>query len=227
LADRESCIGPEAAADYVQTEAPRLIKVAGVTAISFGLWDGANRALSLANQEDVHDDAWQTALGYRGDTISLTVVRLALLLDRDPTVVSFQRIYNYLKRPDVVDLLVYRACHASELAEALDDRVADDVRASTKRFLETYTAIDWHNLHGRLQHFRNRGLVHLTPEQIEKRVSYAEIRSLVHSVTVLAECLLPFDPNGVSVRLDEIDDWSNHAKLVWEAAFRTVGKLSD
>jgi hypothetical protein len=166
-------------------------------------------------------------LGYRGDTISLTVVRLALLLDRDPTVVSFQRIYNYLKRPDVVDLLVYRACHASELAEALDDRVADDVRASTKRFLETYTAIDWHNLHGRLQHFRNRGLVHLTPEQIEKRVSYAEIRSLVHSVTVLAECLLPFDPNGVAVRLDEIDDWSNRAKLVWEAAFRTVGKLSD
>jgi hypothetical protein len=39
--------------------------------------------------------------------------------------------------------------------------------------------------------------------------------------------LLPFDPNGVAVRLDEIDDWSNHAKLVWEAAFRTVGKLSD
>jgi hypothetical protein len=94
MADRESCIGPEAAADYVQTEAPRLIKVAGVTAISFGLWDGANRALSLANQEDVHADAWQTALGYRGDTISLTVVRLALLLDRDPTVVSFQRIYT-------------------------------------------------------------------------------------------------------------------------------------
>ena len=74
---------------------------------------------------------------------------------------------------------------------------------------------------------RNRGLVHLTPEQIEKRVSYAEIGSLVQSVTVLAECLLPFDPNGVSVRLDEIDDWSNHAKLVWDAAFRTFGKLSD
>jgi hypothetical protein len=47
----------EAAADYVQTEAPRLIRVAGVTAISFALFDGANRALSVANQEDVHDDA--------------------------------------------------------------------------------------------------------------------------------------------------------------------------
>jgi hypothetical protein len=217
----------KAAADYVLTEAPRLIRVAGATAISFALYDGANRALRVANQEDVHDDAWQTALGYRGDTISLTVVRLALLLDRDPTVVSFQHIHNCLKRPDVVDLLVYRACHASPLAEVLDDRISDDIRASTRKFLETYKAIDWHDLHGRLQHFRNRGLVHLTPEQIEKRVSYAAIRSLVQSVTVLAECLMPFDPNHVAVRLDEIDDWSNHAKSVWEAAFRTFGKLSD
>jgi len=217
----------EAAADYVQTEAPRLIKVAGATAISFALFDGANRALCLANQQDVHDDAWQTALGYRGDAVSLTVVRLALLLDRDTRVISFQHIYSCLKRVDVADLLVHRMCHASPLAEALDDRIADEVRTSTRRFLEIYTAIDWHDLHGRLQHFRNRGLVHLTPEQIEKRVSYAEIRSLVHSVMVLAECLLPFDPNGVAVRLDEIDDWSNHAKLVWEVAFRTVGKLSD
>jgi hypothetical protein len=217
----------EAAADYVRTEAPRLIRVAGATAISFALFDGANRALCLANQQDVHDDAWQTALGYRGDAVSLTVVRVALLLDRDTKVVSFQHIYSCLKRPDVVDLLVHRACHASPLAEALDDRIADDVRASTRRFLDTYAAIDWHDLHGRLLHSRNRGLVHLTPEQIEKRVSYAEIRSLVHSVTVLGECLMPFDPNGVAVRLDEIDDWSSHAKLVWDAAFRTFGKLSD
>jgi hypothetical protein len=48
---------PAAAADYVQTEAPRLIKVAGVTAISFGLFEGANHALSLAKEEDVHADA--------------------------------------------------------------------------------------------------------------------------------------------------------------------------
>jgi hypothetical protein len=82
----------EAAADYVQAEAPRLIKVAGATAISFALFDGANRALNLANQEDVHDDTWQTALGYRGNAISLTAVRLTLLLDRDPTVVSTFRL---------------------------------------------------------------------------------------------------------------------------------------
>jgi hypothetical protein len=214
---------PEAATDYVEAEAPRLIRVAGVTAICFALYDGANRALRCANQKDVHHDAWETALGYRNDTISMTVIRLALLLDRHPRVVSFQHIHSRLKRPDVVDLLVRRACHG----DVLDDRVADDVYASISRFLDTYRKIDWDDLHGRLQHFRSRGLAHLTPEQIEKRVSFAEIRSLVHSVTVLAECLTPFDPNGVSVRLDEIDDRSSHAKLVWDAVFRTFGKLSD
>jgi hypothetical protein len=218
-------LNAEAAADYVQKEAPRLIRVAGITAISFALFDGANRALSLANQQDVHGDAWQTALGYRGNTGLLTVVRLTLLLDRDPNVVSFQHIYSHLKRPDVVDLLVRRACHASPLAEMLEDRIADRVRASTKKFLETYVAIDWNDLHGRLQHFRNRGVVHLAPEQLEKRVSHEAIRSLVHSVTVLAECLTPFDPDGVlPVRLDDIDEWSNRAKETWEAAFRSLGK---
>jgi hypothetical protein len=109
----------EAAADYVQAEAPRLIKVAGATAISFALYDGANRALLLGKQQDVHEHAWQIAAGYRNATSSL------------------------------------------------------------------------------------------------------------HTVTVLGECLTPFDPNGVPLWLDEIDDWSNHAKLVWDAAFRTFGKLSD
>ena len=55
-------------------------------------------------------------------------------------------------------------------------------------------------------------------------MSYAEIKNLVHSVTVLAECLMPFGPNDVPVRLDEIDDWSDLAKLVWDAAFKNFGR---
>jgi hypothetical protein len=38
---------------------------------------------------------------------------------------------------------------------------------------------------------------------------------------------MPFDPNSVPVRLDEIDDWSNHAKLVWDAAFQTLASSLD
>jgi hypothetical protein len=41
-------------------------------------------------------------------------------------------------------------------------------------------------------------------------------------VTVLAECLTVFDPDGVSVRQDEIDERSNWAKEIWDAA---LGRL--
>jgi hypothetical protein len=39
--------------------------------------------------------------------ISNRPFRVALLLDSDPKVISFQHIYSRLKRPDVVDLLVH------------------------------------------------------------------------------------------------------------------------
>jgi hypothetical protein len=101
-------------------------------------------------------------------------------------------------RTEVVDALVRRGCSKSVLTEALSDRVEGNIRESVQRFLTTYRAIDWH--HGRLQHFRNRGLAHLTPEEIEGRVTFAEIRSLVHSVATLGECLVPFYPGGVPLR---------------------------
>jgi hypothetical protein len=63
----------------------------------------------------------------------------------------------------------------------------------------------------RLQSFRNRGLAHLTPQEIEKRVTFAECQSLVRSVAILAECLAPFDPDGVPLRVDEVADWSDRA----------------
>ena len=209
---------PEKAADYVQNAAPRLVKVAAVTVISFALFDGANRA--LLDLQDASENARQIASGYRGDTISMTTIRLALLLDSDPKMTSFQNVYRRLERPEVVDVLVRRARDTSPWAEALADRVEEDIRASVLRFLDTYRAIDWHDLHGRLQHFRNRGLAHLTPAQIERRVTFAEIRSLVRSVATLGECLTSFYPGGVPLRVDEIADWSDRAKSVWEAAFR-------
>src|SRR5258708_7592381 len=110
----------------------------------------------------------------------------------------------------------------SRHSPALEDQVEANIRASVRKFLETYKTINWHDLHGRLQHFRNHGLAHLLPQRIKKRVSYAEIASLVRSVTVLGECLVSFDPGGVPLRVDEIKDWSDRAKSVWEAAFREL-----
>src|SRR6202022_5039765 len=90
-----------------KTPAPRLVKVAAVTAISFALFDGANRA--LLDLQDASENARQIASGYRGDTISMTTIRLALLLDSDPKMTSFQNVYWRLERPEVVDVLVRRA----------------------------------------------------------------------------------------------------------------------
>jgi hypothetical protein len=213
---------PEASADYVQNAAPRLIKVAAITAISFALYDGANRV--LLDLQDSREDARQIVSGYREGTISIAALRLMVLLDADPNVISFQTVYRRLNRPEVVDALVRRARDRSPWAEALEDQVEANVRASVSRFLNTYEAINWHDLHGRLQHFRNHGLAHLLPQPIKKRVSYAEIGSLVRSVTVLGECLVSFDPDGVPLRVDEIADWSDRAKSVWEAAFRELRK---
>jgi hypothetical protein len=211
---------PEAAAQDVEKQAPRLIKVAARTTISFGLLDGANRALL----DGLSEDARQVALGYRGDALLMTVVRLVLLLDNDPKVVSFQSMYRHLRRPEVLDALVQRGCSESTLAEILSDRVERDIRDSVGRFLAAYRAIDWSDVHGRLQHFRNRGVAHLAPEEIEKRVTYGEIESLVRSISLLAESLLPFYPNGVAVHVDEIEEWSDRAKMVWDAMLRGLEK---
>ena len=106
--------------------------------------------------------------------------RLSLLLDRDPKLVSFQTLYTKLQSETVVTLLLKR----------LDDnefsisRTAELAKDSVQCFLQTYRSIDWRGLHGRLVHFRNRGVAHLTPQKIEKRVSYAELKTLSLAVAI-------------------------------------------
>ena len=55
---------PETAAVQVMQAAPRLIKVAGATAISFGLWEGAYHVLDPAQTavQDAHEIADGTAV---------------------------------------------------------------------------------------------------------------------------------------------------------------------
>ena len=204
----------EDAAVHVLQAAPRLIKVTAATAISFGLWEGAHRVLvrAPATAQDAHD----IANGYCGVCALMTVVRLALLLDASPRVVSFQSVYKRLARTEVVNVLTRRLC-AESLLPAHTQR---NIRQSVSRFRDTYKAIDWNDLHGRLKHFRNRGVAHLDPQEIESRITGDELRSLVHSVTILGECLEPFAPNVVPVRQDEIEDWSDRAAAVWHTAAR-------
>jgi hypothetical protein len=204
----------ENAAVHVLQAAPRLIKVTSATAISFGLWDGAYRV--LVPEPTPAQGAHEIANGYCGVCALMTVVRLALLLDASPKVIGFQSVYRRLQRTEVIKVLMRRVCVES----LLPDRTQANIRHSVSRFFDTYRAIDWDDLHGRLKRFRNRGVAHLDPREIESRITSDELRSLVHSVTILAECLEPFAENVVPVRPDEIEDWGDRAAAAWRAATR-------
>lgn len=164
--------------------------VAAATAISFALWDGVNRALL---ESDNNTDRREIASGYHGDCAFTAVTRLSLLLDRDPKLVSFQTLYIKLQTDAVVTSLLKRLDEDEFSTASAAERANDAVQ----RFLKTYRAIDWRDLHGRLVHFRNRGVAHLTLQKIEKRVTYAELETLSLAVAVMGECMEPFANGGV------------------------------
>jgi hypothetical protein len=196
--------------EYILTNAPRLMNVAAATAISFALWDGVNRALL---ESDSNTDRREIASGYRGDCAFTAVSRLSLLLDRDPKLVSFQTLYAKLRSETVVTLLLKRL----DEDEFSTSRTAELAGDAVQLFLRTYRSIDWQDLHGRLIHFRNRGVAHLTPHKIEKRVTYAELKTLSLAVATMGECMEPFAKGEIPLREDQIKEYSDRAFAVWKA----------
>ena len=195
--------------EFILTNAPRLMNVASATAISFALWHGVNRALL---ENDNETDRREIASGYSGDCAFTAVTRLCLLLDRNPNHVSFQTLYARLLSDAVVTLLLTKFDEDSFWT--LSD--TEHVQHSVQRFLQTYRSLDWQDLHGRLVHFRNRGIAHLTPQKIEKRVTYAELESLARAVAIMGECMEPFAKDAVPLREEEIKEWSDRAFVVWK-----------
>jgi hypothetical protein len=186
------------------------MKVAAATAISFALWDGVNRALL---ETDTNTDRREIASGYRGDCAFTAVSRLSLLLDRDPKLVSFQTLYAKLRSEAVVTLLLKRL----DENEFSTSRTAELANDAVQLFLRTYRSIDWRDLHGRLVHFRNRGVAHLTPQKIEKRVTYAELKTLSLAVAIMGECMEPLAKGEIPLREDRIKEYSDRAFAVWKA----------
>jgi hypothetical protein len=211
--ETESLDADTAALDLLDS-APRLIKVTFVTVISFALWDGANRAIT--RERRYTDDAREITAGYRGDCGLMTVLRLALLLDADPNVLSYQRIYRHLKRREVVEALIVRVRTTST-------RSRSDIEYDVERFLRIYRSIDW-ELHGRLIHFRNRGVAHLTPERIDRWVKYGELKSLTSLVANLGECLEPFGDDAIPATKYELKDYTDRASKLWQAGLRASHK---
>jgi len=91
------------AALHVQTVAPRLVNVTNMTAISFDFLEGAR--LAIERSSSVAEDVHEIARHYFIECTSMIVLRLVLLLDRDPAMISFQSVYRCLHYPEVVEEL--------------------------------------------------------------------------------------------------------------------------
>jgi hypothetical protein len=190
--------------EFILGNAERLINVATVCVISFGLADGVNEAV-IASPDESHD--WkQAAAGFRGDNQMMAAVRTALLLDRDEDNVSFQTVYHRLKHPAV----------RSGLLQVLEDRHGDDYFLPSRsdlidEFLVVYSKIDW-KVHGRLTHFRNFGIAHLTPDKMSKSVTFGELRTLVGIVGLLAATLQHLCQTQTAFRTDMLNEYRDIAR---------------
>jgi hypothetical protein len=206
-------INVEDAARRVQAAAPRLANVTNLTVISFSFLEGVRMALDQAVLS-VGSDLHEIADDYYLECASMTVVRLALLLDRDDPAVSFQGVYRSLHHPEVVEALVRQTCD-DPLQPAL---IEENIRHSVDEFLRIYRTIDW-ELYGRLSHFRNLGVAHLSHD-VRRRITHDELRSLVQLVKDLSGCLAPLTVSVPPVRDDEISSRTERAAKMWLSALQ-------
>jgi hypothetical protein len=190
--------------------APRLAKLAAMVTVSFGLGDGANRALKHVAQNDSapreqDDDCKQAVLGYQDGAIMMAVVRVALLLDSDPQCVSFQTVYHRLKRQEVQDVLIQRVFGEDESIEEL---LGTDPKSIIANFLSHYASIDW-SVHGRLTHFRNLGVAHLSTEPLSKSIKYDELKLMANIISNLGDELVALCRTSFAPIEPMLSEWSD------------------
>jgi hypothetical protein len=190
----------------VLSATPRLVTITNFAGIAFGLAEGAT--LALVDVPGGSEEVREAARGYALDCTLMTVMRLALLLDDNRKVISYQSVHRCLRHPEVVTALVRRARSEAVLPASTNPRTVVDA------FLRVYDRIDI-GLYRRLKQFRNRGVAHLTPQCIKKRITFEELGRLVYWVASLGGCLAPLAPDVVPIREDEIAQRSKTAKEIW------------
>ena len=90
--------------DFILQNASRLITVATRCAWSFGAADGLNDVLTSPTAPT---GEWRQPVSVlHRDSLLMAALRVAILLDADTTVVSFQTVYRALKEPAVQTALL-------------------------------------------------------------------------------------------------------------------------
>jgi hypothetical protein len=194
----------ESGAEYILDHADRLITVATRCAFSFGSADGLNDLLLM--QDDPHGEWRKPMAVLHRDAYLMAALRVSILLDRDDQMLSFQAVNRLLKDPHVVAALLL----------ALDGRRGPDVFEPSRPELieewrKIYSEIDW-KVHGRLVHLRNRGIGHLTVEEITKTVTFAELRTFVGIVSGLTATLQHLCQTETAFRVDILDEYRKMAR---------------
>jgi hypothetical protein len=191
--------------EFILGHAERLVKVATMCAISFGLADGLNEALKAASDET--DDWQQAAAGFQDGTLMMAALRAALLLDREDNKVSFQTIHSRLKSKTVQSGLKELLGKKHGLDEVFppsrDELIAD--------FLEAYSEIDW-KVHSRLTHFRNLGIAHLSIEKMSKSITFDELRRFVSIISRLTAAVQQLCHTPTAFREWMLEDYREIAR---------------
>lgn len=191
--------------DFILKNADQLTTVTFRCVVSFGLSDGLNERL-LATPADSRDDWHQAVVGFHRDTLLMAALRLAILLDKNARVVSFQKVYDRLEKPSAREGLL----------QVLEERHGPDVYSPSRteqieEFLQTYNQIDC-NAYVRLKNLRNRGIAHLTPEEMLESVTLDEIRTFVAIISQLATTLRNLCQSQIAFRADMLDEYRELAK---------------
>jgi hypothetical protein len=191
-------------AEFILNNADRLITVATRCVFSFGSGDGLN---DLLLTPDDPDGDWRKPLSVlHSDALMMAALRVSILLDRDDQMLSFQSVHRLLKDPSVV----------AALLQALEDGHGPDVLLPSRtdlieEFRQIYGEIDW-KMHGRLVHLRNRGIAHLTPEEMTKSVTFAELRTMVEIMSRLTANLQHLCQTQTAFRPDILDEYRKLAR---------------
>ena len=148
----------------------------------------------------------------------MAALRVCILLDRDGQMVSFQAFHRALKNASTVELLL----------QALEDRHGSDVfKPSRTELIEefrwTYNEIDW-RVHARLVHLRNRGIAHLTLEEMKKSVTIAGLRVLVGIVGRLTATLQNLCQTPTAFHADLLEEYRDRTR---RAMKRTTPRATD
>lgn len=206
-------------AGFILANADRLITVASRCVFSFGSGDGLNDLLLLP--DDPHGEWRQPIAVLHRDALMMAALRVSILLDRDDQMVSFQAVHRLLKDPNVV----------TGLLQTLEDRHGSDVLPPSRtelieEFRQTYRKINW-KVHSRLVHLRNRGIAHLTPEEMKKSVTMSELRTLVEIVSRLTAILQHLCQSQMAFNAHMLEEYRDLAKNVIGKSVPTPRKQDD